>query len=278
MFARLCVFPPSSDCLYSPPSWSPHMWADISPPRMWEAAAPGSWSPQWGSPGTCVHGEVTAPLASAGGDVDTPHAGWNNPPQRATAGSAVPTASARSSPDCRGKRAEGVCSSGPPWCCCCSECSIAGLPHTGSLHSSAQPHRRNSLTRTQHSAMSSLSCFYQRGPMKELSGAVCSYFLIPHTIPYEPPSAVRRCEFCCSVLQQLLEVKITDQCNKITVFLSRGNVVVFLSVWFGFHPTVAHNSHPQNGESDLRSHLIKNAWHCSSVGFNGPIIARTNSN
>lgn len=173
MFARLCVFPPGSDCLYSPPSWSPHMWADISPHRMWEAAAPGSWSPQWGSPGTCVHVEVTAPLASADGDVDTRHAGWNNPPQRATAGSAVPTASVRSSPDYRGKRAEGVCSSGPPWCCCCSECSIAGLHHTGSLHSSAQPHRRNSLTRTQHSAMSSLSCFYQCGPMKELSVAVC---------------------------------------------------------------------------------------------------------
>lgn len=45
-----------------------------------------------------------------------------------------------------------------------------------------------------------------------------------------------------------------------------------------FRPTVAHNWHPQNGAGDLRSHLIKNAWHCFSVGFNGPIIARTNSN
>ncbi|KAL1260200.1 hypothetical protein QQF64_008027 [Cirrhinus molitorella] len=57
--------------------------------------------------------------------------------------------------------------------------------------------------------------------------------------------------------------------------------VVVLTNWkfrFSVHPTVAHNSHPQNGEGDLRSHLIKNAWHCFSVGFNGPIIARTNSN
>ncbi len=156
-------FPPSllclsSDCLHSPPSWSPHMWADNSPPRTWEAAAPGSWSPLWGSPGMRVHAEVTAPRATDGGDADIRHAEWNNPPRRAREGSAVPTAYGPTIPDCPGKYAEGI--DGWTWCCCCCfGCSIAGLHHTGSLHSSAQPRRRNSLTPTQHSAMSLFSCF-----------------------------------------------------------------------------------------------------------------------
>ncbi len=197
------MLPPSllclhSDCLHSPPSWSPHMWADNSPPRTWEAAAPESWSPLWRSPGTCVHAEVTAPRVSDGGDEDIRHAEWNNPPRRAREGSVVPTAYGPTIPDCPGKSAEGI--DGRSWCCCCFGCSIAGLHHTGSLHNSAQPRRRNSQTLTQHSVMSLFSCFYHQAVNTEHRipsemFIFWSYLFIQHTgatIPDEPPSDVWR--------------------------------------------------------------------------------------